>query len=78
VEAGIGGGPCTDGVRDSCVRGLESKLGRESGALDRRGMGWSRLCPGHRRGLCFGVPSWDTLVRESPRDAVQHDYDLAS
>ena len=67
-----------NGVRDSRVGGLESKLGRGSGAFDRRGMGWSRLCLGHRRGVCFRVPSWDTLVREPPRDAVRHGYDLAS
>ena len=22
--------------------------------------------PRHKRGLCFGVPSWDTLIHESP------------
>jgi hypothetical protein len=59
-----------NGDRVSRVGGLESKLGRGPRALDRRGMGWSRLCLGHRRGVCFGVPSWDTLIRESPRDAV--------
>ena len=43
---------------------LESKFGWRPGPLDRSGMGWPRL--GYKRGVCFGVPSWDTLVRESP------------
>ena len=45
---------------------LESKFGRGSGPCDRSGMGWSCLCLGYKRGICFGVPSWDTLVHESP------------
>ena len=46
--------------------GLESKFGRGPGAHDRSGMGWSCLCLGYKKGVYFGVPSWDTLVRESP------------
>ena len=44
--------------------GLESKFGWGLGPCDRSGMGWSRLCLGYKRGMCFGVPSWDTLVHE--------------
>ena len=50
----------------SRVGGLESKFGWGSGALDKRGMSWSCLCLGHRQGVCFGVPSWAILIRESP------------
>ena len=45
--------------------GLESKFGRGPGPLDKRVVGWSCLCLGYKRGMCFRVPSWDTLVRES-------------
>ena len=46
--------------------GLESKFGRGPRPRDRSGMGWSRLCLGYKRGVCFGVPSWDILIHESP------------
>ena len=46
--------------------GLESKFGRGPRPLDRSGKGWSCLCLGYKQGVCFEVPSWDTLVRESP------------
>ena len=29
-------------------------------------MGWSCLCLGYKRGMCFEVPGWDTLIHESP------------
>ena len=32
---------------------------------------------GYKRGVCFGVPSWDTLVHESLCDTVRLIYDLA-
>ena len=38
--------------------GLESKFGRGPRHLDRRVVGWSYLCLGYKRGVCFGVPSW--------------------
>ena len=50
--------------------GLESKFGRGSGPLDRRVVGWSYLCLGYKRGVCFGVPSWATLIHESPCNMV--------
>ena len=45
--------------------GLESKFGWGHGPRDRIGMGWSCLCLWYKQGVCFGVPSWDTLVHES-------------
>ena len=57
--------------------GLESKFRRWPGPLDRRVVGWSCLCLGYKRDVCFRVSSWDTLVRESPRDAVRLGYGLA-
>ena len=50
--------------------GLESKFGRGPGSLDRRVVGWSCLCLGYKRDVYFGVPSLNTLVRESPCDTV--------
>ena len=73
-----GGGPCTalsPGLRSG---GLESKFGRGPGPYDRRVLGWSCLCLGYKRGMCFGVPSWDTLVRESPGDPLRLVYSLTS
>jgi hypothetical protein len=32
---------------------------------DRSRTGWSCLCLGYKQGVCFGVPSWDTLIHES-------------
>ena len=61
----LGGDLCTalsPGLRSE---GLESKFGRGPGPLDRRVVDWSSLCLGYKRGMCFGVPSWDTLIRES-------------
>ena len=50
--------------------GLESKFGWGPRPLDRRVVGWSCLWLGYKQGVCFGVPSWDTLVHESPCDIV--------
>ena len=57
--------------------GLESKFGWGPGPHDRRVLGWSYLCLGYKRGVCFGVPNCDTLVYESPCDTVRLGYDLA-
>ena len=37
--------------------GSESKFGWGPGSRDRSGMGWSCLCLGYKRGVCFGVPN---------------------
>ena len=74
----LGGSPSTAlslGLRDG---GLESKFGRGPGPRDRSGMGWSCLCLEYKWGMCFGVPSWDTLVCKSPCNTVRLGYDLAS
>ena len=66
----IGGGKC--GGLSTILRpdlkcgGLESKFGWGPRPCDMSGMGWSYLCLGYKWGVCFGVPSWDTLVHESP------------
>ena len=57
--------------------GLESKFGRGPRPRDRRVVGWSCLCLGYKRGMCFRVPSWDTLGCESPGDLVRLVYNLA-
>ena len=57
--------------------GLETKFGRGLGPLDRRVVDWSYLCLGYKRSVCFRVPSWATLVRESPCNTVRLVYDLA-
>ena len=66
LEAEKGGGLSTILRPGLKCGGLESKFGRGPGPCDRSGMGWSCLCLGYKRGVCFGVPSWDTLVHESP------------
>ena len=53
IGGGDGGGPCTTlspGLRSG---GLESKFRRGLGPLDMRVMGWSCLCLGYKRGVCF-------------------------
>ena len=66
MEAGKGGGLSTILRPGLKCGGLESKFGHGPGPHDKSGMGWSCLCLGYKRSVCFGVPSWDTLVRESP------------
>ena len=51
------GGPYTalsPGLRDG---GLESQFGQGPRPHDRRVVGWSCLCLGYKRSVCFGVPS---------------------
>ena len=57
--------------------GLESKFGWGPRPLDRRVVGWSYLCLGYKQGVCFGVPSWATLIYESLCNTVRLVYDLA-
>ena len=38
--------------------GLESRFEWGPRPLDKRVMGWSCLCLGYKRGVCFGIPSW--------------------
>ena len=58
IGGGDGGGLSTalsPGLRSG---GLESMFGRGPGPHDRRVVGWSCLCLGYKRGVCFWVPSW--------------------
>jgi hypothetical protein len=66
LKAGKGGGLSTALRPGLKCEGLESKFRRGPGPLCRSGMSWSCLYLGYKRGVCFGVPSWDTLVHESP------------
>jgi hypothetical protein len=61
LVAGKGGGLSTALRPGLKCGGLESKFGGGSGLLDRSGMGWPYLCLGYKWGVCFGIPSWDTL-----------------
>jgi hypothetical protein len=66
LEAGKGEGLSTALRPGLKCGGLESKFGRGPRTLDKSGMGWSCLCLGYKRDKCFGVPSCNTLIRESP------------
>ena len=52
------GGPCTALSPGLKCGGLESKFGWGLGPLVRRVVGWSCLCLGYKRDVCFEVPSW--------------------
>ena len=73
----VGGGPCTTlslGLRSG---GLESKFRWGPGHLDRRVMGWSCLCMGQKRGVCFWGTQLEALIHESPGDPVRLVLGLA-
>ena len=63
-EAGKGGGLSTILRPGLKCGGLESKFERRPGPLDRSRMGWSCFYLGYKQGVCFGVPSWETLIHE--------------
>ena len=74
---GDDGGACTalsPGLRSG---GLESKFGWGPRPRDRRVMGWSCLCLGYKRGVCFRGTQLGTLIRESLRNLVRLVYGLA-
>ena len=50
---------------------LESKFGWGPGPLDRRVMGWSCLCLGYKRDVCFWGIQLGALIHESPSDPVR-------
>ena len=54
---GDGGGLNTTLSPGLMCGGLEFKFGRGPRPLDRRVVGWSCLCLGYKRSMCFGVPS---------------------
>ena len=53
--------------------GLESKFGRGPGPRDRRIVGWSCLCSGYKRDVCFRGTQLGELIRES----LAFRYDLS-
>ena len=77
IGGGDGGGLSTALSLGLRSWSLESKFGRGPEPLDRWVVGWSCLCLGYKRDVCFGVPSWATLVRESPGNPVRLVYNLA-
>ena len=66
IGDGDGGGLSTTLSLGLRCGGLESKFGRGPGPRDKSGIGWSCLCLGYKQDVCFGVPSRDALVCESP------------
>jgi hypothetical protein len=65
LEAGIGGGLSTTLRPGLKCGGLESKFGRGPGTHDRSKTGWSRLCLGCERDMCFWGTQLGILIRES-------------
>jgi hypothetical protein len=58
LETGIGGSLSTTLRPGLKCGGLESKFGRGPKTRDKSGTGWSRLCLGCKRGVCFsGYPA---------------------
>ena len=78
IGGGDGGGLSTTLSPGLRCGGLESKFGWELDPLT--GEWWVGLAYawGTSGGMCFGVPSCDTLVHESPCDTVRLGYGLAS
>ena len=66
MGGGDGGGPCTALSPRLRSRGLESKFGRGPEPHDRRVMGWSCLCLGYKRDVCFRGTQLGALIRELP------------
>ena len=66
LQEGKGGGLSTILRLDLKCGGLESKFRWGPRLHDKSGMGRSCLYLGYKQGMCFGVPSWDTLIREWP------------
>ena len=76
IGGGDGGGPCTALSLGLKSGGLESKFGRGPGPQDKRVIGWSYLCLGYKRGMCFRGTQLGALIRESPDDLVWLVYGL--
>ena len=65
------GGPYTTlrlGLRG---RGLESQFRQGPRPYDRRVVGWSYLCLGYKRGVCFRGTQLGALIRESTGNPVR-------
>ena len=77
IGGGDGGGPSTALSLGLRSRGLESKVGWGPRPQDRRVMGWSYLCLGYKRGVCFRGTQLGELIHESPGDPVRLVLGLA-
>ena len=49
----------------TCATGASARVFGDLGTQDRRVMGWSYLCLGYKRGVCFRGTQLETLIRES-------------
>ena len=58
------GDPCTALSPELKGGGLESQFGRGPGPRDRRVVGWSCLCLGYKRGVCFLGTQLGALIHE--------------
>ena len=65
-------------VRDSGAGAWSPSLDGDLDTRDRRVMGWSCLCPGYKRGVCFRGTQLGALIHESPGDPVRLVYGLTS
>ena len=75
VRVGFGlGGCCTALSLGLRGWGLEFQFGRGPGPHDRRVVGWSCLCLGYKRGVCFWDNQLGTLVRESSPSRYDLSY----
>ena len=77
IGGGDGGGLSTALSPQLRSGGLESKFGWGPGPHDKRVMGWSCLCLGYKRGVCFWGIQLGALIRESPGNLVCLIYGLA-
>ena len=71
IGGGDGGGLSTTLSPRLRCGGLESMFGWGPGPLDRRVMGWSCLCLGYKRGMCFWGTQLGALIRESSGNLVR-------
>ena len=65
-------------LQDSGAGAWSPSLDGDLGPPDKRVMGWSCLCLGYKRGVCFWGTQLEALIRESPGNPVRLVYGLAS
>ena len=78
IGGGDGGGSCSTLSLGLRTGGLDSKFGWRPRPHDRRVMGWSYLCLGYKRGMCFWGTRLGALIRKSPGNPVRLVLTLAS
>ena len=69
-----GGGPCTALSPGLWAGAWSPSLDGDLDTQDRRVMGWSCLCLGYKRGVCFRGTQLGTLVHESPQSRYSLSY----